>query len=125
EVMIENQIEHEINDFNYRLRLQGLDIEQYLNLTNTKLEDLKEQLRPAAEKKIKTDLVLEAIGKKENIKASEEDIDKELEKIAKEYKQVDVDKFKENMKKGDLSFLEAGIIRDKIIDLLVSNAKII
>ncbi len=125
EVMIEHQIEHEINDFNYRLRLQGLDIEQYLNLTNTKLEDLKEQLRPAAEKKIKTDLVLEAIGKKENIKASEEDIDKELEKIAKEYKQEDVDKFKENMKKGDLSFLEAGIIRDKIIDLLVSNAKII
>jgi len=39
-----------------------------------------------------------------------------LERIAKEYNQEDVDKFKENMKKGDLSFLEAGIMRDKIID---------
>ena len=125
EAMIEHQIEHEINDFNYRLRLQGLDIDQYLNLTNSKLEDLKEQIRPIAEKKVKTDLVIEAIGKKENIKVTEEDIDKELEKIAKEYNQEDVDKFKENMKKGDLSFLEAGIMRDKIIDLLVSNAKII
>lgn len=125
EAMIEHQIEHEIDDFNYRLRLQGLDIDQYLNLTNSKLEDLKKQIRPLAEKKVKTDLVLEAIGKKENIKVTEEDIDKELERIAKEYNQEDVDKFKENMKKGDLSFLEAGIMRDKIIDLLVSNAKII
>ncbi len=125
EAMIEHQIEHEIDDFNYRLRLQGLDIDQYLNLTNSKLEDLKKQIRPLAEKRVKTDLVLEAIGKKENIKVTEEDIDKELERIAKEYNQEDVDKFKENMKKGDLSFLEAGIMRDKIIDLLVSNAKII
>lgn len=125
EAMIEHQIEHEINDFNYRLRLQGLDLDQYLNLTNSKLEDLKKQIRPVAEKRVKTDLVLEAIGKKENVKVTEEDIDKELEKIAKEYNQEDIDKFKENMKKGDLSFLEAGIMRDKIIDLLVSNAKII
>jgi trigger factor len=125
EAMIEHQIEHEIDDFNYRLRLLGLDIDQYLNLTNSKLEDLKKQIRPLAEKRVKTDLVLEAIGKKENIKVTEEDIDKELERIAKEYNQEDVDKFKENMKKVDLSFLEAGIMRDKIIDLLVSNAKII
>lgn len=125
EAMIEHQIEHEIDDFNYRLRLQGLDIDQYLNLTNSKLEDLKKQIRPLAEKRVKTDLVLEAIGKKENIKVTEEDIDKELERIAKEYNQENVDKFKENMKKVDLSFLEAGIMRDKIIDLLVSNAKII
>jgi len=76
EAMIEHQIEHEIDDFNYRLRLQGLDIDQYLNLTNSKLEDLKKQIRPLAEKKVKTDLVLEVIGKKENIKVTEEDIDK-------------------------------------------------
>ena len=125
EVMIEHQIEHEINEFDYRLKLQGLDIDQYLKLTNSKIEDLKEQIRPIAEKKVKTDLVFEAIGKKENIEVTEEDIDKELEKIAKEYNQEDVDKFKENMKKGDLSFLESGIIRDKIIDLLVNNAKTI
>jgi len=125
EAMIEHQVEHEINEFDYRLKLQGLDLDQYLTLTNSKIEDLKEQIRPVAEKKVKTDLVLEAIGKKENIEATEEDIDKELEKIAKEYNQEDVEKFKENMKKGDLSFLEAGIIRDKIIDLLVNNAKTI
>ncbi len=125
EAMIEHQIEHELKDFDYRLSLQGLGLDQYLQLTNSKLEDLKEQLKPIAEKKVKTDLVFEAIGKEEKIEATEGDIDKELEKIAKEYNQEDVDKFKANMKKGDLSFLEAGIIRDKIIDLLVNNAKTI
>lgn len=125
EAMIEHQIEHELKDFDYRLSLQGLGLDQYLQLTNSKLEDLKEQLKPIAEKKVKTDLVFEAISKEEKIEATEEDIDKELEKIAKEYNQEDVDKFKANMKKGDLSFLEAGIIRDKIIDLLVNNAKTI
>lgn len=125
EVMIEHQIEHEINEFNYRLKLQGLDLDQYLQLTNSTLDNLKEQIKPIAEKKVKTDLVFEAIGKKENVEITDEDVDMELEKIAKEYNQENVEEFKENMKKGDLGFLEAGIMRDKIIDLLVKNAKTI
>lgn len=125
EVMIEHQIEHEINEFNYRLKLQGLDLDQYLQLTNSTLDNLKEQIKPIAKKKVKTDLVFEAIGKKENVEITDEDVDMELEKIAKEYNQENVEEFKENMKKGDLGFLEAGIMRDKIIDLLVKNAKTI
>jgi len=125
EVMIEHQIEHEIEEFNYRLKMQGLDLEKYLQLTGSKLEDLKEQLKPIAEKRVKTELVFEAIGKAENIVATDEDIDLELEKIAKEYKQENVEQFKENMKKGDLGFLEEGIIRNKVIDMLINNAKTI
>jgi len=100
-------------------------LEKYLQLTGSKLEDLKEQLKPIAEKRVKTELVFEAIGKAENIVATDEDIDLELEKIAKEYKQENVEQFKENMKKGDLGFLEEGIIRNKVIDMLINNAKTI
>lgn len=125
EAMIEHQIEHEISEFNYRLKMQGLDMEKYLELTGSNLDDFKEQVAPIAEKKVKTDLVFEVIGKEENIEATDEDIDKELEKIAKEYNQEDPDGFKKKMKKGDLGFLEVGIKRDKVIDLLVKNTKVI
>ena len=51
EVMIDNQIQSEISQFEYRLRMQGLDIDKYLELTNTTIEDFKEQIKPLAEKK--------------------------------------------------------------------------
>jgi len=125
EVMIEHQIEREINEFDYRLRLQGLNIDRYLELTNTDMDAFKEEMTPVAKRRVKTELVLEAIAKEENIEVTEEDIDEELERMAKEYKQEDAEKFKENMKKGDLEFLKSGIMRDKTIELLVSSAKII
>lgn len=125
EVMIENQIENEVDEFNYRLSMQGLNIEQYLQYTNSTLDDFKEQVRPVVEKKVKADLVLEAVAKVEKLEATDEDVDKELERLAKEYNLEDVEKFKEDMKKSDLEYLKAGIIRDKTIELLVSNTKFI
>ncbi len=125
EVMIENQIENEVDEFNYRLSMQGLNIEQYLQYTNSTLDDFKEQVRPVVEKKVKADLVLEAVAKVEKLEATDEDVDRELERLAKEYNLEDVEKFKEDMKKGDLEYLKAGIIRDKTIELLVSNTKFI
>lgn len=125
EVMIENQIENEVDEFNYRLSMQGLNIEQYLQYTNSTLDDFKEQVRPVVEKKVKADLVLEAVAKVEKLEATDEDVDRELERLAKEYNLEDVEKFKEDMKKSDLEYLKAGIIRDKTIELLVSNTKFI
>lgn len=124
EVMIDNQVENEIGEFDYRLRMQGLSIDRYYELTKTNIDDLKSQLRPNAEKRVRTELVLEAIAKAENIEASEEEIDKELEKMAKDYKQENVEKFKEDMKKGDLEYLKSGIIKNKTMELLIENAKL-
>ena len=125
EGMIETRLENEVKDFEYRLRMQGLDFESYLKITNSSIDDLKEQFRPNLETRIKTELVLEAIGKKENMEATDEDIEAELEKLSEQYAEDDKEKFKENMKKGDLSFLHQGIINNKVIDLLVSNVKFI
>ena len=124
EVMIDNQVENEIREFDYRLKMQGLNLDQYLALTSTTMDDLKDQLRPVAEKRVKGDLVLDAIGKAENLEVTEEDIDAELEKMAKEYQQEDIKIFISDMKRGDLGYLKTGIMRDKTIELLMVNAKI-
>ena len=125
EVMIDNQVQNEVGQFEYRLRMQGLDIKQYLELTNTTIEDFKEQIRPLADKKVRADLVLEEIGKVEELEITDKDIDGELERLAIEYNQEDIEKFKEDMKKGDLGYLKSGIMRDKTIELLVKNSKFI
>lgn len=123
EAMIETQLENEMGEFDYKMRSQGLNLDQYLQITGSTEESLKEQLRPMAIKRVKGDLVLEAIGKAENVEVNEEDIDKELEKMADSYKQDNKEKFIKDMKRGDLGFLETAIMNQKVIELLMANAK--
>lgn len=123
EAMIETGVENEIKDFEYRIKQQGFEMDQYLELTGTTIEDLELNFRPTAEKRIKADLVLEAIAKAEEIEATEEDLDKEIEKLADQYSKDDKEKFIEDMKKGDLDFLKIGIINTKVLDMLKENVK--
>lgn len=125
EVMVDNQIDREISEFDYTLQMQGMDMDQYFLLTNTTMEDFAEQVRPTADKKVRTELVLSKIGEVEEIEVTEKDIDEELERMAKQYNQEDIDKFKENMKKGDLEPIRSGIMRNKVVDLLLENIKLI
>lgn len=122
EAMVERQIDNEVNDFSYRLQFQGLNIDKYFELTNTTMEDLREQMKENAEKVVKTDLVLETIGKKEGIEATDEEVEEEMEKMAKQYNQ-EVEKIKKNIKDGDLDYIKMGIIKRKTAEFLVENAK--
>ena len=126
DAMINGQLETELGEFDQIMRTQGLNLEQYLQMTGSTEEMLREQLRPMAEKRVKGDLVLEAIGKAENIEVLDEDIDKELEKITESMgsdMEEDKEKLIKDMKKGDLSFLEPTIINRKVIDMLKENVK--
>lgn len=123
EGLINSQLENEVGEFDYQLRSQGIDLEQYLTITGSTIEDIKEQLKPMALKRVTADLVLEAIAKEENIEVTKEDIDKELNRIAKQYNEEEGKKFINDMKKRDLSFMNAGISNAKVIDMLVSNVK--
>lgn len=123
EVMVEKQIDDDINDFAYRLRYQGLDFEKYLELTGMEIEEIREQFRPNAEILVRTDLVLETISEKEEIDATEEELNEELENIAKQYNQ-DVDKIKSSIKDEDLEYIKMGIIKRKTVELLVKEAKL-
>lgn len=124
EVMIENQIDNSINDFSYRLRYQGLDLAKYLELTNTKLEDFRAQFRDNAERFVKGDLILEAIGAAEAFEVSEAELNEELENMAKQYGQ-DLEKIKKNLDENDLEYIKKGIIKRKTVDFLVENAKLV
>lgn len=121
--MIESQLDDEVKQFDFRLRNQGLELEKYLELTGSGIEELREQLRPTAEKRVNADLVLEALVAAENIEISETEIDEELEKLAKQYSAEDTEGFIEDMKKGDLAFLKQGIANNKAIELLLGNVK--
>lgn len=123
DAMIENQVENELRQFEHTLSMQGLDINQYFELTNITVEGFKEEVSPVAEKRIKADLVLEVIEKEEGIDVTDEEVDEELEKLALQYNQEDIEKFKKDMHMGDLQHIKMGIMRDKTIDLLVSSTK--
>lgn len=125
EGMIQSQIDNEIKDFEYRVGMQGFNMERYLELTGMSVEELRNNFRSVAERRVKADLVLEAIAKAEGVEVTEEDIDKELEKLAEQYKQENVEKFVKDMKKGDLGFLKAGISNSKVLDLLNEKVKFI
>ena len=111
-------------DFDYRLQFQGLNLEYYLQLTGTKEEDLREQMRPDAVKTVKNELILEKIGAKENIVATDEELEEQLEKMAKQYNQ-EIEKLKTNLRQQDLNAIKEGIIIRKTVDFLAENAKLI
>lgn len=123
-VMIENRVNQMINDFAYRLAQQGISFEKYLASTNTQIEDLEKYYQKDAETLVKADLVLEEIAKAEGIKATEEDVAKEIKKVAEHYKQ-EPEKLREVLEKeGRISSLEFGIMLDKAVDFIIEQAKV-
>ena len=82
--MVDEQINQMINEFASRLQQQGLSIEQYIQMTGMQPQMMMEQMRPEAETRIRTRLVLEAVAAAEGIKATAKDIDKEIERLQKE-----------------------------------------
>ncbi len=124
DAMIETSTENMVNDYARRLQSQGLSLEQYFMFTGLDLEKFKDQMRPGAQKRIESRLVLEAIVKAENFEVTDEEYEKELERIAEESK-MEVDKLKEYI--GDDEYGKNQITEDlkiqKAIDLIVENAK--
>lgn len=120
EAMYASRVEQSVKDFEYRLQMQGMNIDTYLQITGTKIEDLKQNMRPQAEKQVKIRLALEKIAKVENLTATAEDIDAEFAKLAAMYN-MEVEKVKAAL---PVSELEADIVVKKAIDLVKENAEI-
>ena len=84
EVMIERELESMIENYGYRMMRQGMTLEMYYQYTGTTKENLKELFRAEAEKSVKRTLVLEEIAKLEKVEVSEEEVEAEIESIAKQ-----------------------------------------
>ena len=94
ECMFVNETENFVRDYDNRLRMQGLDLATYFKYTGMDLDTLRQNMRPDAERQVKTRLALETIAKLEGIVASEEEIEEEYARLAEAYK-MEVEKIKE------------------------------
>ena len=94
ECMSENETENFVRDYDNRLRMNGLDLQTYFKYTGMDLDTLRGQMRPDAEKQVKTRLALEKIAAKEAVAVSEEEIEEEYKRLAEVYG-MEADKVKE------------------------------
>ncbi|CEP82040.1 trigger factor [Paraclostridium sordellii] len=124
EAMVETQIDNMLMELNYQLQYQGLQLEQLLQMTGRTIEELRNEKREEATKLVKSSLILEAIAKAENVEVSEEEVDAEVEKMAKMYN-MESDKIKSMMKATDLEDIKGQLKIRKTIDLLVDSAKLV
>ena len=101
-VMIEQEIDGYIRDYEYRLKAQGGSLDMYYKYTGMKPEQLRESFKGEAEEQVKTRLALEEVAKKEKIKALNKDIEAEYKKIAEGYN-VDVDTVKNSISEESIT----------------------
>ena len=122
EAMIETQCENMINEFAQRIAQSGLSMEQYMQFSGMTIDGLKEQVRPEAETRIKSSLVLEQIAKEENIEVSEDEINAEVEKMAAQYG-MEADKLKELLGERELEQMKKDMAVQKAVTVIADAAK--
>lgn len=123
EAMIERQIDSMMRDFEYRLMGNGLKLDDFIKYTGSDMQAFRENYRGQAIKSVKAHLVLEAIEKAENIEATEEQIDKQLEAFAAQTGKT-VEEFKAGLSESDIEYFKADAIRDNCVKFLADSAKV-
>ena len=122
EAMIETQQRQMIQEFAQNIQMQGLSIDQYFQFTGLTADKMMEQVKPQAEKRIKSRLVLEAVAKAENITVTEEDFEKEVTKMAEMY-QMEADKVKESIGEEGKKQMMEDLAVSKAAEFVVNEAK--
>ena len=118
--MIDAEAEAMYNDFAQRMQQQGLTMDQYFQFMNTSREQLIEEAAPQAEKRIKANLVLEAIVKAEGIEVTEEEFDAELAKMGEAYG-LEVEKVREFMGEAEKTSMKKDLAVQKAVDFVAAN----
>jgi trigger factor len=120
EIMISNEVGRMMDEFDQRLQAQGMNLELYYQFSGQDKEALQAQMQEEAEGRVRTSLTLEAIADAENIEATEEDVNEEMEKMAGMYN-MDVEAIKQAL--GNLDGVKSDLRIRKAIDFLVENSK--
>ncbi len=121
DAMVETQQRQMVQDFAQRIQSQGITMEQYMQYTGVTVEQLLEQVKPQALKRIQSRLVLEAVVKAENITVSEEDFDAEAAKMAETYK-MEADKVKELLGEEGKKQVMEDLAVSKAAEFVAENA---
>ena len=120
EEMIHDEVHRAMNEFMGNMQRQGISPEMYFQLTGTTEEDLHKQYEADADKRVKTNLVIEAIAKAEGFEASDEEIEKEINNLASEYN-MEVEQVR-NLLSADM--LKHDIAMKKAVEVVTSTAKV-
>ena len=123
DAMIQDEITTMLREMEMRMMYQGIRFEDYLKYTGQTLDQVRENYKPEAANRVKTQLVLEAVAKAENIVPTDEDVD---EAIADQAKRVnrDVEEFKASLSEQQKEYLKETAGIKKVIDFLKANAVI-
>lgn len=122
EAMIKYNQERIVNEMSQRMMYQGLQMEQYLQLMGTTKEEFLERVKPDAIARIKTSLVLEAVAAAENIVASDDDVDAEIQDMAAQY-QMKPEELKDMIGAPEMENIKKDIASRKALEFLGENCK--
>ena len=120
--MIDTEVEHMFNEFSQGLAYQGMNIDMYAKYINNSVDDLKNEMRSEAEKRVKGSLVLEKIKEIENISYTDEQLDEELSNMALAYN-MDVEKIKEILPAEQRGYMAENIAIRNTVEFLNKQTK--
>lgn len=123
QVMISKEIDNMVKDLEMRLKYQGLDLKTYYEYTNSSEEQVKEFMKESAEKRVKTELVLEAVAKAESVEATEEELQAKATELAKQYGEKDLEKTAKLLLDAQKDYIKLDVVNEKVVKLLVDNSK--
>ena len=125
--MVQSEIQNRLKELEYQLSMQGFKMDDYLKMMGGNIDTFAAQLAPAAEKKVKVDLILDKIARENKFEASEEELKERMEEVAKMYG-MDVPTLEGELKKNNnldnfKASVKYDIVMKKAIDEVVKNAK--
>ncbi len=121
QAMVDNRVEELVQDFEYRIRQQGMELKTYLGYMGMELEQFRKEFVPQAEKQVKMRLAMEAVAAKEKLEATEEEFEAEVAKIAEAYK-MEADKVRSIV---DKAAVKADLAVNKAIEFIKEKAEIV
>ena len=122
DAMVDTQVNNIINEYSRNLAQSGLSFQQFLQYSGQTIDKFRENTRPEAIKRIKTSLCLEKIAEEQKIEATDEDIDKRIADMAKQYGMKEED-LKKTIQDDELDTFKEQIKMEKAIDFVMDNVK--
>ena len=123
ELLIEREMEDLLHRFEHNLTYQGLNLERYLEYAHKTKEEVLDDFRPEAAKRVKTDLVLNSVAKSEQIEIAETELDEKIGELAVRYQHKDAVKLRKELeKKGRLGDIKQAILLEKTADLIKARS---
>lgn len=123
QIMVDKEIDIMLKDLEMRLKYQGLDLKSYYEYTNSTEEKVREYMKDAGKKRVKTELVLGEIAKIEKVEATDEELREKAVDMAKQYGTKDLEKTIDLILKAQKEYIKVDVVNEKTIKFLVENSK--